>query len=61
MGAEVEGDGLGEEFKGYLFKVTGGNDKDGFPMKQGVLHKGRVRLLFSKGHSCYRSKRDGER
>jgi len=33
MGAEVEADGLGEEFKGYIFKITGGNDKDGFPMK----------------------------
>jgi len=61
MGAEVEGDGLGEEFKGYIFKITGGNDKDGFAMKQGVLHKGRTRLLFSHGHSCYRIRRDGER
>lgn len=30
-------------------------------MKQGVLTNGRVRLLLSKGHSCYRSRRDGER
>lgn len=61
MGAEVAGDDLGEEYAGYIFKITGGNDKDGFPMKQGVLHKGRVRLLFSHGHSCYRIRRDGER
>ncbi|WP_432214747.1 S6e family ribosomal protein, partial [Salmonella enterica] len=27
MGQEVEGDSLGDEFKGYVFKVTGGNDK----------------------------------
>jgi small subunit ribosomal protein S6e len=30
-------------------------------MKQGVLVKGRVRLLLSKGHSCYIPKRTGER
>lgn len=61
MGAEVAGDSLGDEYKGYIFKITGGNDKDGFPMKQGVLVKGRVRLLLSKGTSCYRPRRTGER
>jgi ribosomal protein S6E (S10) len=61
MSAEVPGDGLGDEFKGYVFKITGGNDKQGFPMKQGVLVPGRVRLLLSKGHSCYRPRRTGER
>jgi len=30
-------------------------------MKQGVLTTGRVRLLLSAGHSCYRPRRDGER
>lgn len=33
MGNEVEGDSLGDEFKGYIFKIAGGNDKEGFPMK----------------------------
>jgi small subunit ribosomal protein S6e len=33
MGTEVEADDLGEEYKGYIVKITGGNDKDGFPMK----------------------------
>lgn len=61
MGAEVNVDELGAEYKGYVFKITGGNDKDGFPMKQGVLHKGRVRLLFSDGHSCFRIRRNGEK
>merc|ERR1719412_3554865 len=42
-------------------RITGGNDKQGFPMKQGVLTNGRVRLLLSKGHSCYRPRRSGER
>jgi ribosomal protein S6E (S10) len=46
---EVEGDALGDEFKGYVFRISGGNDKQGFPMKQGVLTASRVRLLFSKG------------
>jgi small subunit ribosomal protein S6e len=61
MGAEVEADILGDEWKGYVLRVTGGNDKQGFPMKQGVLSNIRVRLLLSKGHSCYRPRRTGER
>nr|CAD7399525.1 unnamed protein product [Timema poppensis] len=61
MGAEVEADSLGDEWKGYVVRVAGGNDKQGFPMKQGILTNSRVRLLLSKGHSCYRPRRDGER
>ena len=55
------GDDVEDRFKGYVFKITGGNDKDGFPMKQGVMVRGRVRLLLSKGHSTYRPRRSGER
>ena len=44
-----------------MVRITGGNDKQGFPMKQGVMTNGRVRLLLSKGHSCYRPRRKGER
>lgn len=40
MGAEVEADGLGDEWKGYVFRIAGGNDKQGFPMKQGILTTG---------------------
>merc|ERR1712214_62272 len=61
MGQEVEADTLGDEFKGYVLRITGGNDKQGFPMKQGVMTNGRVRLLLSKGHSTYRARRTGER
>jgi len=61
MGAEVPGDQLGDEWKGYVFRITGGNDKQGFPMKQGVIAPNRVRLLLSDGHSCYRPRRTGER
>eukprot|EP00620_Florenciella_sp_RCC1587_P021293 CAMPEP_0182565812 /NCGR_PEP_ID=MMETSP1324-20130603/7443_1 /TAXON_ID=236786 /ORGANISM="Florenciella sp., Strain RCC1587" /LENGTH=322 /DNA_ID=CAMNT_0024779525 /DNA_START=104 /DNA_END=1073 /DNA_ORIENTATION=+ len=58
---EVDGSALGEEFAGYLFRISGGNDKQGFPMKQGVLTNTRVRLLLSKGLSCYRQRKRGER
>lgn len=61
MGQEVELDSLGDEWKGYVARIAGGNDKQGFPMKQGVLTNTRVRLLLSAGHSCYRPRRDGER
>merc|ERR1719398_569011 len=59
MSTEVSGDSLGDEFKGYIFKISGGNDKQGFPMKQGILCNQRVRLLFKKGMSCYRERRSG--
>ena len=58
---EVPADSLGDEWKGYVFRITGGNDKQGFPMKQGVLLPYRVRLLLSDGDSCYRIRRTGER
>ena len=61
MGQEVDASTLGDEWAGYVFRISGGNDKQGFPMKQGVLTQGRVRLLLSKGHSCYRQRRTGER
>lgn len=48
MGQEIDGEVLGDEYKGYIFRITGGNDKQGFPMKQGVLVNGRVRLLLKK-------------
>jgi small subunit ribosomal protein S6e len=34
ISAEVDGEVLGEEFKGYVFKIAGGHDKQGFAMKQ---------------------------
>lgn len=61
MGTEVQGDPLGDDFKGYTFKITGGSDKDGFAMKQGINKKGRVRLLLVKGQSGYQPRRKGER
>merc|ERR1712003_449762 len=59
MSTEVSGDSLGDEFTGYVFRISGGNDKQGFPMKQGILLNHRTRLLFKKGMSCYRERRKG--
>merc|ERR1711872_23285 len=61
MSHEVEGDFLGPEWKGYILRITGGNDKQGFPMKQGVLVSGRVKLLLGANTSCYRPRRAGVR
>eukprot|EP00941_MAST-03F_sp_MAST-3F-sp1_P006224 g6224.t1 len=61
MGQEIAGDDVSEEFKGYIFRISGGNDKQGFPMMQGVLSQTRHRLLLQKGSPCYRSRRSGER
>jgi len=61
MAQEVTGDDLGDQFKGYVFKISGGNDKQGFPMKQGVLTNTRVRLLLAEGTTCFRPRRKGER
>merc|ERR1712223_2034022 len=61
MSQEVSAECLGDEWKGYVVRISGGNDKQGFPMKQGIMTNGRVRLLLSKGHSCYRPRRTGER
>ncbi|BDA42145.1 g7709 [Coccomyxa elongata] len=63
LAQEVDGEALGEEYKGYIFKIMGGQDKQGFGMKQGVLVPGRVQLLMAPGDSCFRGfgRRKGER
>eukprot|EP00003_Mantamonas_plastica_P009435 TRINITY_DN1880_c0_g1_i1.p1 TRINITY_DN1880_c0_g1~~TRINITY_DN1880_c0_g1_i1.p1 ORF type:complete len:262 (+),score=71.67 TRINITY_DN1880_c0_g1_i1:52-786(+) len=61
MGAVFEGELLGEEYAGYEFKITGGNDKQGFPMMQGILVPGRVRLLMKKGFKTFKPRRTGYR
>merc|ERR1712205_173616 len=63
LAAEVEGEDIGDEFKGYIFKITGGQDKQGFSMKQGVLTSDRVRLMMAKGEQGCRGygMRKGER
>ncbi|OBS78929.1 hypothetical protein A6R68_18674 [Neotoma lepida] len=37
MTTEVAADTLGEEWKGIVVRLSGGNDKQGFPMKQGIF------------------------
>ena len=63
ISAEVEGEALGEEYKGYIFKIMGGNDKQGFGMKQGVLTAQRVFLLMVQKTSGFQGhgRRKGER
>jgi len=59
MGSDVNGEILGSEFKGYTLRITGGNDKQGFTMKQGILVNGRVRILMTGRTTLYRPRRTG--
>jgi len=61
MGTEMDGSLLSPAFKGYVLRVSGGNDKQGFPMMQGILTANRVRLLFKKGMKTFRERRAGSR
>jgi small subunit ribosomal protein S6e len=61
MAQEIDGAVLGEEFEGTIMRISGGNDKQGFPMRQGVLTNTRVRLLCKKGAKAFRPRRAGER
>jgi small subunit ribosomal protein S6e len=59
---EVPGDALGDDWKGYILKITGGNDKQGFAMKQGVLLNHRTRLLLDGSSTGFHPwKRPGHR
>jgi len=61
MGSDVNGDIFGPDYKGYIFRITGGNDKQGFTMKQGILVIGRIRILMKQRTTTYRPRRTGER
>jgi len=59
---EVPADALGDDWKGYIIKITGGNDKQGFAMKQGVLINHRTTLLLDGTSSGFHPwKRPGHR
>ena len=45
LGDEIDGGIIGLE--GYKLKITGGSDKDGFPMRSGIKVRGKV--LMSNG------------
>lgn len=53
MTTEVGADALGEEWKDCVVPVSGGNDRQGFCVKQGVLTHGYVCPRPCKGHSYY--------
>jgi small subunit ribosomal protein S6e len=61
LSEEVPADSLGDEFKGYIFKITGGYDKEGFAMMQGVMINHRTRLLLDGRTGQYTPKRHGSR
>jgi small subunit ribosomal protein S6e len=44
-----EVDGIFVSLPGYKLKITGGTDKDGFPMRHDIPGSSRRRLLLSKG------------
>ncbi|CAD7688646.1 unnamed protein product [Nyctereutes procyonoides] len=43
---------VADEWKGYVAQISGGNDKQGFPMKQGVLTHGPIHLLLRRERKC---------
>lgn len=58
---------IGEKFRGdiinvpgFEFQITGGSDKQGFPMRKDVLGTKRIKTLVSGG-TGFRPTRDGER
>ena len=55
IGDEIVGDTIG--FPGYVFKITGGTDKDGFPMNPTVEGAVKKRVLLSPGSVGYRKRR----
>eukprot|EP00171_Calliarthron_tuberculosum_P020234 IDg20234t1 len=63
LSAEINGELISDDFEGYIFKIAGGQDKEGFAMKQGVLTNNRVRLLMHKNVQACRGygMRTGER
>jgi small subunit ribosomal protein S6e len=57
IGNEFDGSIISELFQGYVFKIMGGFDKDGFAMKNGILTAGRKRILLKQGSSMFRFKK----
>lgn len=57
IGNEIDGSIISDVFDGYTFKITGGYDKDGFAMKNGILTQAKKRILLQKGCSLFRFKK----
>lgn len=58
VGEEISGDVL--NIKGYTFKITGGTDKDGFPMHPTLQIPGKRKILLSSPPGFHPRKK-GER
>ncbi|MEM7826019.1 MAG: 30S ribosomal protein S6e [Candidatus Aenigmatarchaeota archaeon] len=58
IGDEVNADFLG--LPGYVLKITGGTDKDGFPMHPSVEGTVKKKVLLS-GPPCFHPTKKGER
>ncbi len=58
IGDEIEASIVG--LNGYKLKITGGSDKNGFPMKRDVDGPRRIKSLLSGGLG-FEPKRDGQR
>jgi small subunit ribosomal protein S6e len=58
IGEEFDASNLG--LNGYTLKITGGSDKNGFPMKKDVDGPRRIKSLLSGG-TGFNPKRDGQR
>jgi small subunit ribosomal protein S6e len=56
IGGELDGNLVGLD--GYTLKITGGSDKNGFPMKKDIDGSRRIRSLVSGGVG-YKPKADG--
>ena len=54
IGDEIDGSVISDVFDGYKFKITGGFDKDGFAMKNGILSQNKKKVLLTKGCSLFR-------
>jgi len=63
LSTEFDAGIIGPEFKGYILRIVGGQDKQGFPMKEGVMQNARVRLLLKPGTVGFQAwrARKGER
>lgn len=58
IGDEIEGGFIG--LAGYKLKISGGTDKQGFPMRPGIHKTGRSSVLLKGGQGCAKAK-DGVR
>ncbi|RDD53822.1 MAG: 30S ribosomal protein S6e [Candidatus Korarchaeota archaeon NZ13-K] len=58
IGEEISGDPIG--LPGYTLMITGGTDKDGFPMHPSLPIPGRKRVLLSSPPG-FHPRREGER